>query len=154
MSSSDAGSMCPTVVGVQFICRRSRISPRVIGVPPLQYLLLFRFDARAPRQCSGSAIGKVLKPESWWCWVGFGISILLSSYVASDMVSTRLICLVNHVLKIVLLDLFYSKKVHLHCLESIVVASLSSWYPRTLLINNSGEYHPTIMAFGQCLLPI
>jgi hypothetical protein len=35
----------------------------------------------------------------------------LSSYVASDMVSTRLVCLVNHVLKTVLLDSLYSKKV-------------------------------------------
>jgi hypothetical protein len=37
---------------------------------------------------------------------------LSNSYIASDMVSTRLVCLVNHVLKIVLLDSFYSKKVH------------------------------------------
>jgi hypothetical protein len=64
MSSSVAGSMCPTVVGVQFICRCLRISPRVIGVPPLQYLFLFQFDARAPSQCSGLAVSKVLKPES------------------------------------------------------------------------------------------
>ncbi len=64
MSSSVAGSMCPTVEGVQCICQCSRISPRVIGVPPLQYLLLFQFDARAPRRCSGLAVGKVLKPES------------------------------------------------------------------------------------------
>ena len=34
-----------------------------------------------------------------------------SSYVASDMVSTWLVCLVNHVLKTVLLDSLYSKKV-------------------------------------------
>jgi hypothetical protein len=48
--------------------------------------------------------------------------------------------------------LFWST--HSHRLKSIVVASLSSWYRRTLLTNNSGEYHLNIMAFGECLLSI
>jgi hypothetical protein len=43
---------------------------------------------------------------------------------------------------------------HSHCLESIVVAGLSNWYCRTFLINNSGEYHPNIMAFEERLLSI
>jgi hypothetical protein len=48
--------------------------------------------------------------------------------------------------------LFWST--HSHRLEAIVVISLSNWYRRTLLINNSGEYHPTIMAFEERLLSI
>jgi hypothetical protein len=37
--------------------------------------------------------------------------MLSNFYVASDMVSTRLVSLVNLLLEIVLLDLFYSEKV-------------------------------------------
>ncbi len=48
--------------------------------------------------------------------------------------------------------LFWST--HSHRLESIVVASLSSWYHRTLLTTNSGEYHLNLMAFGERLLSI
>ncbi len=87
----------------------------VSGIPLLNICLESGFYACCWRRCYRLAIGKVLRSIYWWRCGEFWFSVLLSSYIDSGMVPTRIFVLDNLYLKLCFLTCSTVKKFFAIC---------------------------------------